>query len=137
MKSLVILFLFLVCIVCLGVAGCITPEQSGNSIQKSLPTQQSTILSKNPSSSGEQYYVGITTLQQGKNLILTYQGGQDADKLLYCTVMINKIEQSKRLGNTPGDWITLENVGTKAQDHVEVIGHFKDGSSQIVMDVRV
>lgn len=83
----------------------------------------------------QQYVVAVTVQKLGENIVITYQGGMDTDKLLHSTVSINGIEQSKKLGNSPGDTITLEKVATKSSDHVVVIGYFNDGSSQTILDI--
>jgi hypothetical protein len=83
----------------------------------------------------QKYVVAVTVQKAGNNLIITYQGGLDTDKLLYSTISVNGIEQSKKLGNTPGDTITLEGVATTtSNDRVIVVGHFNDGSTQTILD---
>jgi hypothetical protein len=77
--------------------------------------------------------VYATSQQLNGNSILTYQGGPGADKLLYSTVSVKGVEQSKKLGNTPGDTITLEGVTSTTLDNVVAIGHFNDGSSHYVL----
>jgi hypothetical protein len=133
MRYLSYLLLFSLCIACLSIAGCSQPGQSVIQVQPPTPTEQGT-----PSPEVQQQYVVAVTVQTvGNTIVVTYQGGTDTDKLLHSTVSVNGIEQSKKLGNTPGDTITLEGVATKASDHVVVVGHFNDGSSQTIMDTRL
>jgi len=135
MRYLSYLFLFSLCIACLSLAGCSQPGQSG--IQSPTHTERVTPSPTVLQTSGQQHIVAVTVQQQGERLILVFQGGADASKLLYCTVFVNGIELTKKLGNTPGDTVTLDGVTTKASDHVVVVGHFNDGSSETIMDTRL
>jgi hypothetical protein len=135
MRDLAYLLLFSVCIACLLIAGCSQPGQSGTDVQPPTHTEQVTPFPTVQQTSGQpQYIVAVTVQTAGKNIIITYQGGQDTDTLLYCTVSVNGVEQSKKLGSTPGDTITLEGAATTSHDRVVIVGHFKDGSSQTVLD---
>jgi len=118
MRYLSYLLLFSLCIACLSIAGCSQPGQSG--IQVQPPTRQ------------QQYVVAVTVQMVGNNIVVTYQGGTDTDKLLHSTVTVNGIEQSKKLGNTPGDTITFEGVAPIS--NYRVVGYFNDGSSQTILD---
>lgn len=135
MRYLSYLLLFSVCIACLLTAGCSQPGQSGIVVQSPTPTEQRTPVPAVQQTSGQpQYVVAVTVQTVNKNIIITYQGGLDADKLLFSTVILNGIKQGKILLNTPGDTITLESTATTSTDHVVVIGLFKDGSSQTIFD---
>lgn len=121
------------CIVCLLITGCSQPGQSGIEVQPPTQTEQVTPTPTVQQTSGQQGYSVYATYQElNKNIILTYQGGPGADKLLFCTVSVKGVEQSKKLGNAPGDTITLEGVASMTLDYVVVIGHFNDGSSHYV-----
>jgi len=129
------LFLFSVCITCLLTAGCSQPGQSGMEVQQPIQTEQLTPSPVVQQTSGQpQYVVVVTAQKQDKNIIITYQGGPDADMLLYSTASVNGVEQSKKLGNTPGDTITLETTTTTFNEHVVIVGHFNDGSTQTILD---
>jgi hypothetical protein len=133
MRYLSYLLLFSLCIACLSIAGCSQTGLSGIQVQPPTPAEQGT-----PSPAvQQQYFVAVTVQTVGNTIVVTYQGGTDTDKLLHSTVTVNGIEQSKKLGNTPGDTITFEGVATKASDHVVVVGHFNDGSSQTIIDTRL
>ena len=135
MRYLSYLLLFSVCIACLLIAGCSQPGQSGIQIQPSKQTEQVTPSPTVQQTSEQQKYVVAVTVQKaGNNIVITYQGGLDTDKLLYSTISVNGIEQSKKLGNTPGETITLEGVATTSNDRVIVVGHFNDGSTQTILD---
>jgi hypothetical protein len=135
MRYLSYLLLFSLCIACLSIAGCSQPGQSGIQVQPPTHTEQVTPSPAAQHTSGQQQYIVAVTVQKvGNNIVVTYQGGTDTDKLLHSTVSVNGIEQSKKLGNTPGDTITLEGVATTSNDHVVVIGYFNDGSSQTILD---
>jgi hypothetical protein len=135
MRYLSYLLLFSLCVACLSIAGCSQPGQSNIQVQPSKQIEQAIPSPAMQSTSGQRLYLVAVTVQKvGNNMVITYQGGKDTDKLLYSTVSVNGIEQSKRLGNTPGDTITLENVVTNANDHVVVDGHFNDGSTQTILD---
>jgi hypothetical protein len=138
MRYLLYLLLFSLCIACLSLAGCSQPGQSGIQVQPPTHTEQVTPSPAMQQNTGQQQYVvAITIQQQGDNLIVVFQGGPDTNRLLYCTVFVNGIELTKKLGNTPGDTVTLDGVTTKASDHVVVVGYFNDGSSQTIMDTRL
>lgn len=138
MRYLSYLLLFSLCVACLFTAGCSQPVQSGIQATPSAPTEQVTPSPAVPQTSGQQQHiVAVTIQQQGDRLILVFQGGEDTNKLLYCTVFVNEIELTKKLGNTPGDTVTLDGVTTKASDHVVVVGHFNDGSAQTILDTRL
>jgi len=138
MKLISVFLLFSLSVACLFIAGCSQPGQSSAQAQ---PTQTwgqaipSTTV--HPAALGRQYELAITAQKSGNNIIIMYQGGLDTDRVLYCTVSVNGIEQTKKLSKTPGSLITLEGVATKNLDHVVVIGHFDDGSSQTVFDTKV
>jgi hypothetical protein len=83
----------------------------------------------------QKYVVAVSAQKAGNNIVVTYQGGMDNDKLIYSTVSVNGIEQSKKLFNIPGDSITFE--GTTTPSHVVVIGYFDDGSFQTILDTRL
>jgi hypothetical protein len=128
MRYLSYLLLFSVCIACLLIAGCSQPGQFGIGMSPT-PTEQRTPVPVVQQTSGERSYSAYTTYQmRDGNMIITYQGGPGADNLLYSTLSVRGVEQSKKLGNTPGDTITLEGV-TPTSGPVWVIGHFNDGSS--------
>ena len=130
MRYLSYLLLFSLCIASLSLAGCSQPGQSGIQVQPPTHTEQVTPLP----AVQQQYIVVVTVQKAGNNIVVTYQGGTDTDKLLHSIVSVNGIEQSKKLGNTPGDTISLEGVATTSNDHVVVIGYFNDGSSQTILD---
>lgn len=136
MRSLSYLLLFSVCIACLLIAGCSQPRQSDMQVQPLKQTEQVT-----PSPAVEQtleqqkYVVAVSAQKAGNNIVVTYQGGMDNDKLIYSTVSVNGIEQSKKLFNIPGDSITFE--GTTTPSHVVVIGYFDDGSFQTILDTKL
>lgn len=130
------LLLFSVCIACLMIAGCSQPGQSGMQVQPSKQTVQVTPSSAVEKTSEQQkYVVAVSAQKAGNNIVVTYQGGMDNDKLIYCTVSVNGIEQSKKLFNIPGDSITFE--GTTTPSHVVVIGYFDDGSFQTILDTSL
>jgi hypothetical protein len=135
MKNLSYLLLFSLCIACLSIAGCSQQGQFGIQAQPSTQTEQATPSPAVQQTLGQQQYVVAVTAQKlDKNIIITFQGGPDTNKLLHFTVSVNGIEQSKKLGNTPGETITLEGAATTSNDRVVVVGYFNDGSSQTILD---
>jgi archaellin len=126
------LLLSSLCIIFLLITGCSQPEQSGIpsiSIEPEIPSSPVQHTSEQ-----RQYVVAVTAQEVGNNIIIVYQGGTDTDKLLQCAIIVNEIEQSQKLGNTPGETVILEGVGTIASDHVVVVAYFNDGSSQTILD---
>jgi len=107
--------------------------------------------------------VAVTATQQGNNIIVTYQGGADANEVVFLRVSVTE-EGSTSLESTYYYWegsalksettlsaaksggvgeipvgstfIQLEG-GSSGRDHVVVAAHFADGSDQVVLDTFV
>jgi len=80
-------------------------------------------------------YVVATTAQQtnASTIIITYQGGQDADKLTALDVGINKQDQLHWASPAVGENRTFT-CGTPGRDHVFINGTFSDGTVQVIFD---
>jgi len=85
--------------------------------------------------------IAATAAQSGTNVIVTYQGGQDAPRVNWTfvsatastgTVLVSRAS----LGNITGASITVPGA-TSSQDHITVTADFFDGSSQVVLDTYV
>lgn len=79
--------------------------------------------------------VALTAYQQGNNIIITHQGGQDANEL-------SRIEYG--IGTTDHQWISPKigasvtlSGGTAGKDHVIASGIFNDGVHQVLLDTYV
>jgi hypothetical protein len=79
--------------------------------------------------------VAATAYQQGNNIIITYQGGQD-------TNLVSKLKYG--LGAVDHEWISpkvgdqvMISGATSSQDHVIVLAVFTDGSEQVILDTYV
>jgi len=89
--------------------------------------------------------VVAATVQQpdASTIAVTYQGGQDAGSLQYLTVTIDDVAATPAAGNLGSSATTVLPVGASAQftgttyggrNHVVVIGHFSDQSTQVILD---
>jgi len=109
--------------------------------------------------------VAVTATQQGNNIIVTYQGGADANEVVYLRVSVTKesdnsldsryyywksnateLESGTTLsdaldgvaGKIPvGSTFIEQDWGSSGRDHVVVAAHFADGSDQVVLDTFV
>ena len=99
--------------------------------------------------------VAVTVGQNANNIVLTYQGGADADTLDYLKVTIQPNGQTAVTNVTTGSDGTFAATGTggsglevgavmqfggvatTGRDHVVVVGHFADGTDQVVLDTYV
>jgi len=85
--------------------------------------------------------VAATATQQGSDIIVTYQGGPDAQSVANITVSVTNSsgEMHNNSMETPTvgwSW-TFESNGTSEKDHVVVVAEFTDGTSQVVLDTFV
>jgi flagellin-like protein len=111
--------------------------------------------------------VAATATQQGSDIIVTYQGGADADELVFLRVSVtpgddttaettyyywdkDETDAEKKLKSETtlskalkGDigkipvGSTFKGKGSPDRDHVVVAAHFADGSDQVVLDTFV
>jgi hypothetical protein len=89
--------------------------------------------------------VAVTAQQtDATHIVVTYQGGQDADKVSMVIVRVTDSDgryQTKSMGDpgikspVPGDTLTF--VGTPGKDHVVAAAVFTDASSQAILDTYV
>ena len=95
--------------------------------------------------------VAVTAQQQGPNIVITYQGGADAQSVKYLAFSIadqGRVYSKDETGDTTAStsdaggsvsvgtsWKFTGTPGTK--EHVVVIAHFTDGSDQVVLDTFV
>jgi len=72
-----------------------------------------------------------------ENIDVTYQGGPDHTSLEWLNFSVNNgIVEHQELNPAVGyTWRT--SGGTSGQDHVVVVGHFVDGTEQIILDTYV
>ncbi|MBO8180842.1 MAG: type IV pilin N-terminal domain-containing protein, partial [Archaeoglobus sp.] len=85
------------------------------------------------------YNVAVTAQQLGDNVTVTLVGGPDVQSLqsisVNCTASDGTTD-SGTLDTTVGSTITL-NCGTGGADRVLVVGKFKDGTEQVLLDTTV
>jgi hypothetical protein len=104
------------------IAGCISNSVKDSNIQIPTVTQIRT------------YIVAATVTQQGNNIVITYQGGQDAtmvSELRYGIGTADHKWNSPKIGSS----VTLP--GTSGKDHVIVVATFTDGVHQVILDTYV
>ena len=100
--------------------------------------------------------VAATVTQEGNDIRITYQGGQDDASVAglsilsptgtaynvtqtsgICTAVAITVPITAAQRPTVGCVVNLVNNGTAAQDKVTVTGIFTDGSRQVIMDTTV
>ena len=94
--------------------------------------------------------VATSVVQSGSDIIITYRGGVAHPDLNSLTIIapdgtsFYTVSPGGALSTTGtpvtpnvGSVMVLSHVGTTNKDHVSVIGHFNDGSDQVVSDVFV
>ena len=80
------------------------------------------------------YVVAVTAYQPDtSSIIITHQGGQDADQLTSLAVSINDSAPVTWDSPVLGEQREYD-TGTAGRDHVVVTGTFRDGSSQVILD---
>ena len=83
--------------------------------------------------------VAATAAQQGTNVIVTYNGGQDSPSVNYSFVSITTsagTSISGGIANRTGSSFQVAGA-TSGQDHVVVTTDFMDGTSQVILDTYV
>lgn len=83
-----------------------------------------------------------TAIQDGGNIIVTYQGGPDHNKVQYfniTSVGSNTINLPKsKLNPSAGYFVVFPNHGTSSNsDTVIASARFKDGTEQIILHTKV
>ena len=94
--------------------------------------------------------VATSVVQSGSDIVVTYRGGAAHPDLNSITIVapdgtsfytVSPIGTLSTTGTpvTPdvGAVMVLSHVATSNNDHVTVIGHFNDGSEQIISDIYV
>ena len=70
------------------------------------------------------------------NIDVTYQGGPDHTALEWLNFSVAGTMEHQELNPAVG-YTWRSSNGTPAQDHVIVVGHFVDGTEQIILDTYV
>jgi hypothetical protein len=89
--------------------------------------------------------VAATAFQTGHQIVVTYQGGQDANLVSQILVTVSDSDGNvqTKMVKDPGDTTpitvgsTLKFSGTDAKDHVVADAVFTDGSTQVILDTYV
>ena len=94
--------------------------------------------------------IAISVVQSSPDILITYQGGDAQPDLYYLTIIAPNATPFYTVStrgelSTTGTSVTpdigavmvLYGAATSGQDHVMVIGHFVDGSSQVISDTFV
>jgi hypothetical protein len=94
--------------------------------------------------------VAISVTQSAPDILISYQGGEAQPDLYYFTIIAPNATSFYTVStggalSTTGTPVTpdvgavmvLSGAATSGQDHVVVVGHFIDGSEQIIADVFV
>jgi len=83
--------------------------------------------------------VAATATQQGEDIIVTYQGGPDANQVSYINITVygsGTPEKENWSSPSVGNSSTFD-VGTTNKDHVVVTALFTDGARQVILDTYV
>ena len=101
------------------------------------------------------YTISLTATQEGKDIIVTYNGGPDQDfvsKLIFSGTKsdTNKIDWNKNVSEGTfddtsdtlenpkvGDQVIAKGAGTTGRDHIVVTAEFTDRTRQVVLDTYV
>ena len=93
------------------------------------------------------YIVAATASQVGSDIVVTYNGGPDADYVGYINVTEAGSAEDQYINGGTNETLTGNTVGTSAKyvgagstgknDHVLVVATFTDGSQQIILDTYV
>lgn len=129
-----VLLLVFLCTTCLLTAGCTQVKSSLSQSPAQTSGEGALPFLVPQTTGGHPLAVAVTVQKSGRSIVITLQGGKDADKVQYFTVDVNGIEQSKKLGNKSGDTLTLDGHNTV---NVIVTAHTMDGSSYVVLDTDV
>ncbi|WP_300999317.1 type IV pilin N-terminal domain-containing protein [Methanoculleus sp.] len=103
--------------------------------------------------------VAVTASQNANDIVVNYKGGADANTLNYLKVTVNDESDAKYCGMTSasdlttsadsasdisssgqvpvGTTIKFTGDGSTERDHVVVVGHFMDGTDQVLLDSYV
>ena len=129
-------------IVLVFIAGCTSISVKKSDFQEATPSltippttvTQSTIVTATITQT-KYYLVAVTPQRNGNNIVITYQGGPDANlvsKFQYGIKTADHQWYSPKIGEK----MTLPG-GTSGRNHVVVIGTFTDGSTQTILDTYV
>jgi len=89
--------------------------------------------------------VAVTAYKSNSNnIVVTYQGGQDAASLQSIAISINGVNEGE-MTIPQGNGQTTLPVGTSAtfpsmelnNNHITAIGHFTDGTNQVLLDTTI
>ena len=92
--------------------------------------------------------VAVNVMQSGPDIVITYRGGTAPlyslaviapNSTPFYTVSVVGALSTTGTPVTPdaGAVMVLSGAATSGQDHVGVVGHFTDGSNQVISDVFV
>jgi flagellin-like protein len=99
--------------------------------------------------------ISTSVSQTGNDILITYQGGQDDPTVQWLNVTVGNLNRNTTIlssggvyptaitpattGAKPGVGSTyrLIGAGTSGQDKVVVVGHFTDGTEQVILDSNV
>ena len=85
------------------------------------------------------YIVAATASQMGDNIVITFNGGPDADYVqsLNASVTTNSSTTYQSITNTVGSTATFTTGTSGKEDHVIVVATFTDDSAQVILDTYV
>ncbi len=85
--------------------------------------------------------VAATARQNGVNILVTWQGGQDnAMVSSYNITVVNSTSMTQTIyvpGNIVGNSTNVLGSGTSGLDHVTTVATFSDGAQQVILDTYV
>ena len=110
----------------------------------SLPTPEITVVTPQASSAAAtpvSRQIDITAEQSGSDIVVRYRGGADAGDLTALIITVQSFTQQTRTEREDkpniGQQYIFPQMGTPDPDGVTVIGVFKDGSQQTLLQTKV
>ena len=130
------------------IALCIVLTCSGCAQQHappvSVPTPSLTIITPEVASLAQtpvQRQIDLVAGQSGSDIVVKYRGGADAPDLvaLVITIQSSTLQTKTEEEDKPnvGQQYIFPQMGTPEQDSVNVVGIFKDGSQQTLLQTAV
>jgi len=78
--------------------------------------------------------IAITAIRQGRsNIIVTNRGGAGNSCVTNFTILVNGVANPQALGPDAGSMVSVQAAGTTGKDSVVVVGNYKNGAQQVVL----
>jgi hypothetical protein len=82
--------------------------------------------------------IAITVFRQaGSSIIVTNAGGPGISCVTNFTVQVNGVANPQILGANAGSMVSIKSIGAAGTDSVVVVGNYKNGAQQVVLQKSV